>query len=95
MIDFFKRLNPSYNPPGRTTLSNQLLEQEAARIRLKISTELEKCKFLTLALDGWISSNGSSLHKFIDSATNRQEYLIALKDYLKVMEKIGLNKFAG
>ena len=48
MIDLFKRLNPSYNPPGRTTLTSQLLEQEVARVNLKIHSDLEKCKFLTL-----------------------------------------------
>ena len=63
----------------------------------------------TLALDGWTSPNGSSLYNFIVSTTNRQEYLIALKDYSKIsqteaflateikniIEKIGLDKFAG
>jgi hypothetical protein len=109
MIDLFKQLNSAYNPPGRMTLSNRLLEQETARINLKINAELEKCNYLTLALDGWSSPNGNLLYNYVISTTNHQEYLIALKDYSKIsqtgifmaneiekiIENIGLDKFAG
>ncbi|GBB99039.1 hypothetical protein RclHR1_00340030 [Rhizophagus clarus] len=50
VIDLFRELNPSYVPPSRTTLSERLLSEEAARVQNEINNDLENAENLTLSL---------------------------------------------
>ena len=46
--DIFKEFNSAYNPPSRTTLSNQLLNKELAWVNKVINNDLNKVNHLTL-----------------------------------------------
>ncbi|CAG8757739.1 19857_t:CDS:2, partial [Cetraspora pellucida] len=86
IANLFNTLNSAYVLPSCITFSNRLLEQETAKINLKVDAELEKCKFLTLALGGWLSPSGNSIYNYIISTTDQHEYLITLKDYSKISQ---------
>ncbi|CAG8793905.1 23599_t:CDS:1, partial [Gigaspora margarita] len=49
MQDLFMRLNPAYHPPGRTTLSGRILEEEVIKVNKDISTIFKQNKNLTLS----------------------------------------------
>ncbi|CAG8786212.1 4671_t:CDS:2, partial [Cetraspora pellucida] len=54
-ITNYKRTKSSNQKHTNQLDLSPLLEQETARIDLKINMKLEQCNFLTLALDGWSS----------------------------------------
>jgi len=48
IIDLFMRLNPSYTPPSRTTLSGHILIEEVAKIKNRVNEVLKYSENLTL-----------------------------------------------
>ncbi|CAG8822783.1 44066_t:CDS:1, partial [Gigaspora margarita] len=46
--DMFKALQPVYNPPSRSILSDRLLDEELARVNRAIDNDLDKADHLTL-----------------------------------------------
>lgn len=49
-VNLLKNLNSNYEIPSRERLSNNLLDEEAIRIEIKIKNSLEKAKNLTLGM---------------------------------------------
>ncbi|CAG8670815.1 24224_t:CDS:2, partial [Gigaspora margarita] len=47
--DMLTELNPAYSPPSRTTLSDQLFDEELAQVNKAVDDDLEKADHLTLA----------------------------------------------
>jgi hypothetical protein len=53
-VEFCKQLKPAYDPPGRTSLSNTILNSENARITIKINKELQKEENITIGKYFWL-----------------------------------------
>jgi Protein of unknown function (DUF 659)/BED zinc finger len=108
-IEFCKQLRPAYEPPSRTTISNNILHSEAATITIKILKELQNEENITIALDGWTDPNNRNLYNFVLMTSNRHEYLWAIEDVSsesitgdflttqieKIINNIGQDKIAG
>ncbi|CAB4489586.1 unnamed protein product [Rhizophagus irregularis] len=59
--DFINELNVAYDPPFQELLANCLFKDELGNVNSKIHKELQMSDNLTLALDGWSSSNHRSI----------------------------------
>ncbi|CAG8827376.1 19236_t:CDS:2 [Gigaspora margarita] len=75
------QLNSAYHPPGWTTLSGRILDEEIIKVNKEVSKILKKNDNLTLTLDRWSSPQGSSIYNYIITMVDHKEYLVALKDY--------------
>ena len=108
-IEFCKQLRPAYEPPSRTTISNNILHAEAATITIKILKELQNEENITIALDGWTDPSNRNLYNFVLMTSNRHEYIWAIEDVSsesitgdflatqieKIINSIGKDKIAG
>ncbi|CAG8588636.1 8367_t:CDS:2 [Diversispora eburnea] len=81
IIDLFRITISGYILPSRTILSEKLLDQETIRIEKKIENDLKYSNYLTISLDGWISSRHDSIYNYLVTTSTRKEYLIKLKNY--------------
>ena len=52
-IEFVKRLNPSYDLPGRKKVAHEILTQELVYVENKNESLMAEAAHLTLNLDGW------------------------------------------
>ncbi|CAG8847880.1 34122_t:CDS:2, partial [Gigaspora margarita] len=71
------------------TLSSRLLEQKTVEINLKVNFELEKCNYLTLALDRWFFA------KWKDYSKISQTEIFIANEIKTIIKTISINKFAG
>jgi|SRR3989337_1596718 len=108
--EFIKTLRSTYSLPSRWILSNTLLNQEIARVNVKVMRIVDKEVNLTIAFDGWTNSTGQSIYDYCLITEERKEYLWSSKNYsniphhtgiflgeeiIKIVEDIGPEKLAA
>ena len=54
----FRLLNPSYNPPKKSQLTGQLLDEEYERVSAKIAEKVNKCTCIAVIATGWTNATG-------------------------------------
>ncbi|KAF0397919.1 zinc finger bed domain-containing protein 1-like [Gigaspora margarita] len=108
-INILKSLRSSYTPPTREYLANTLLNEKVIKVNWKTKEYLKTANNLTLGLDGWTNSQGTSIYNFMIKTSDHKEFLYAFHDlsYVnhtanllfdeieKILIKIGPEKFIG
>ncbi len=108
-VDLLCILCLGYYPPGRNTLSGNMLNAEISHITTEINLKINREKYLTLGLDGWTNPWGQSLYTFVLITKDRKEYLYSvqnLSNYLhtgnfltekiiEIIKDVGAERFAG
>ncbi len=108
-VDLLRILCPGYYPPGRNTLSGNMLNAEISHITTEINLKINGEKYLTLGLDGWTSPRGQSLYAFVLITKDRKEYLYSVQNLsnhshtgnflaekiIEIIKDVGAERFAG
>ncbi|CAG8835305.1 23342_t:CDS:1, partial [Cetraspora pellucida] len=69
-IAALKSLRPTYNPPSRWLLSNNLLINEYKEIKEQIQKIYSKEKFISISTDGWSNQHNESIINYITLITH-------------------------
>ncbi|CAG8473361.1 4581_t:CDS:2 [Ambispora leptoticha] len=96
--EYTKALRATYSIPSCWVLSNTLLDQELARVNIKVRRLLDKETNLTIAFDRWTNPTGrvlgrteydQSIYDYCVITEERKEFLWASKNYSGVPHHTG------
>jgi hypothetical protein len=79
-VEFIKKLNPSYDLPGRKKLAHEVLTQEMVYVENKNESLLAEAAHLTLNLDGWSDQCRRSLYEYNVITDSRRAIVLSLAD---------------
>ena len=77
---FLNEIWPLYTAPSHYVLSHNLLNSEAARVKLEEIDRLKGRKLLTLLLDGWEDKLRWSLYGSLAAEVKQHPIVLALED---------------
>ncbi|CAG8536127.1 16997_t:CDS:2 [Dentiscutata heterogama] len=75
VIAALKSLCPTYNPPSRWLLSNNLLINEYKEIKEQIQKIYSKEKFISISTDGWSNQHNESIINYMTLTTHGPIFL--------------------
>jgi hypothetical protein len=78
--EFVKKLNPSYDLPGRKKLAHEVLTQEVVYVEIKNESLLAEAAHLTLNIDGWSDRCRRSLYEYNVITDSRKAIVLSLID---------------
>ncbi|CAF1333103.1 unnamed protein product [Adineta ricciae] len=79
-VEFIKRINPSYDLPGRKKITQETLTQELAYVESQNESLLSEAAHLTLNIDGWSDRCHRSLYEYNVITDSRKAIVLSLID---------------
>ena len=105
---FIKAIRPSFTPPSRPKLSNELLDEAYYRKKEEVDSVLSQAKHISIVTDGWTNPRAECIINYLATADDKCYFIKSVatkmdrhnKEYIasgieEVVEQLGKERVVG